>query len=579
MQSEINSPYAPYIDSKRFGKPDLGRLLIFDTTLRDGEQTPGAAQGPGEKVHLARFIHALGVDAMEVSFGFSDPNEGIATRNIIRDLGYHEDAAAPEKDVVIYSLSRAVIGDIDSAWEAVKSARLPGIHTFVATSDDHRIIKFPGKSRQDVKNMLAESAAYSAEKLIQSGKYGMVEISAEDALRTPIEFLIEVYAQVMHSIKPYIGRVGFTFNIPDTVGVVVNPKQYVDYIRQLRENVSGIEGVLLSAHIHNDHGLAVASSMASIEEGVRQIECTVNGIGERAGNTSLEQIAMIVAHDSDNSWGVKTGINTEAIYAASTEVAAFTGFHPGRTQPVVGTNTRSHEAGIHQGGQIKGSRSGKYHLYEGVAGYEIGAEGSKFPLGRRSGTNALEYHLTLLGYPLTRTSQGAWEPAESTRVYDSFIKFAQDQRTVTHSELSGLMTGMGYRTDVKLPLEYINHTRFTTPDLENSEGAIVRLRIDGGPDREYIGHGKGEVEAVVDAMKKAVGTDIILKIYTQGNRNTIAAEGERSYARTEIRLQDAKGRFISGEGYDLDIGKSAAKAFAHALNLDLLVARHEGNHI
>lgn len=579
MQSEINSPYAPYIDSKRFGKPDLGRLLIFDTTLRDGEQTPGAAQGPDEKVHLARFIHALRVDAMEVSFGFSDPNEIIATRRIIQDLGHHEDAAVPERDVVIYSLSRAVRGDIDAAWEAVKSARLPGIHTFVATSDDHRIIKFPGKSRQDVKNMLAESAAYSAEKLIKSGKYGMVEISAEDALRTPIEFLIEVYTHVMHSIKPYLGRIGFTFNIPDTVGVVVNPKHYTNYIRQLRENVSGIEQILLSAHIHNDHGLAVASSMAGIGEGVRQIECTVNGIGERAGNTSLEQIAMIVAHDSENSWGVKTGINPKAIYAASTEIAAFTGFHPGRTQPVVGTNTRSHEAGIHQGGELKGSKTGKHHIYEGVAGYEIGAEGSKFPLGRRSGNNGIEYHLTLLGYNLKRTSTGAWDSAESARVYDSFMKLAQDQMTVTHGELKGLMASMGYRTNVKLPLEYITHAKFNTSDKENSEGAVVKLRIDENPETEYVGHGKGEVEAVVDAMKKAVGTDITLKIYTQGNRNTIAAEGEKSYARTEIRLQDAKGRFISGEGYDLDIGKSAAKAFAHAFNLDLLVARHEGNHI
>ena len=391
MQSKINSPYAPYIDQKRFGNPDLSRLLIFDTTLRDGEQTPGAAQGPEEKAYLS----------------ISDPNEISATHKVIETLRQHEDVASSGRDVLIYSLSRALPADVDAAWEAVQSARLPGIHTFVSTSDDHRKVKFPGKRQEDLKYMLADSAAQAAEKFVRAGKYGMVEVSAEDALRTPIELLIEIYNHVASNVRPYMGKVGFTFNIPDTVGVVIHPKKYAEYIRELKKNVHGAENVLWSAHVHNDHGLAVVSSMVSIEEGVRQIESTVNGMGERAGNSALEQIAMIVAHDSEGIYGVHTGLDTTKIFPACVEVAAFTGFQPGRNQSVVGSNTRAHEAGIHQAGQINGLKQGNAHVYEGVTGDEIGAGGSKFPLGRRSGVNALEYHSTLLGYELRRTPTGA----------------------------------------------------------------------------------------------------------------------------------------------------------------------------
>ncbi len=569
------SPYMPYINPDVFGKPDLSRLLIFDTTLRDGEQTPGAAQGPEEKAHLAKFIYDTGVDSIEASFAVSDPKEVLATHKIIESLNQGEGAIAKGGDIVIYSLSRAVPIDIDAAWEAVKPARIPGIHTFVSTSDEHRIAKFPGKSKEDIREMLAEGSGIAAEKIAKSGKYGMVELSAEDALRTPIEFLIETYLGVMKVIKPYFGKVGFTFNIPDTVGAVVNPRKYLSYIYELRKNIPDIEKIILSAHIHNDHGLAVATSMASIEAGVRQIEGAINGMGERAGNTSLEQIAMILAHDSQGSYGVKTGINAKRIYPASVEVAAFTGYHPSRNQPVIGSNARSHESGIHQHGQIKGMRLGNNNTYEGVSGDEIGAEGSRITLGRRSGTNGLEYHLALLGFNLQRAPEGNWDPSESKKVYDKFVEFAGDERTVTHRELRDLMKGIGYSTSVTLPLEYITHARFATGDTKNPEGAVVRLRVDEGPETEYIGHGSGEVEAVVNAMRSAIGNDIKLKTYAQGNRTVMGAEGEKSYARTEIRLQDEKGRFILGEGYDLDIGRSAAKAFANAWNLDLLVMRQE----
>ena len=576
-KTNVISPYMPYINPEEFGKPDLSRLLIFDTTLRDGEQTPGAAQGPDEKEHLARFIYELGVDAMEVSFATSGKKEIKATHKVIKSLKQDDDTPSTEKDVLIYSLSRAIPADIDVAWKAVNCSRLPGIHTFVSTSDEHREAKFPGKSKGDIKEMLAYSAGYAAEKFIKSKKRGMVEVSAEDALRTPIDFLVELNANVMKVIKPYFGKVGFTFNIPDTVGVVVNKKQYLRYIRELRNNVPDIEKVILSAHIHNDHGLAVGLSMDSIEEGVRQIECTVNGIGERAGNASLEQIMMILEHDIEGTYGVWVDTNPRKIYAASVEIAAFTGYHPSRNQPVVGSNTRSHEAGIHQHGQLQGIKLGNLNTYEGIAGQEIGAESSKFPLGRRSGVHALEYHLLLLGYNLERTPEGKWNPAEKTKVHESFLEFAEDQRTVTHRELRDLMLVRGFTTSIKLPLEYIGHTRFTTQDRNYPEGAVVRLRINEGNETEYVGHGQGQVEAVVNAMRQAVGNNIKLKTYFQNNRNTIGVQGEKSYARTEMRLQDTTGRFISGEGYDLDIGKSAAKAFANALNLDLLVRNYEKN--
>ena len=173
--------------------------------------------------------------------------------------------------------------------------------------------------------------------------------------------------------------------------------------------------------------------------------------------------------------------------------------------------------------------------------------------------------------------EGKWNPAEKTKVHESFLEFAEDQRTVTHRELRDLMLVRGFTTSIKLPLEYIGHTRFTTQDRNYPEGAVVRLRINEGNETEYVGHGQGQVEAVVNAMRQAVGNNIKLKTYFQNNRNTIGVQGEKSYARTEMRLQDTTGRFISGEGYDLDIGKSAAKAFANALNLDLLVRNYEKN--
>jgi 2-isopropylmalate synthase len=576
MSSEINSPYMPYINPNKFGQPNLERLLLFDTTLRDGEQTPGAALSPEEKAHLSRFIYSVGFDAMEVSFGISDPNEIKATHQVITSVD-HERNTSNGRDVLIYSLSRIFPEDIDAAWEAVKPARVPGIHTFVSTSDEHRLAKFPGMTQEDIKKGLAEAAGYAAEKLVKSGRDGMVEISAEDAMRTPIEFLVETYQAVMQVIRPYFGRVGFTFNIPDTVGVVVNPKKYANYIRTLRANIPDIDKVILSAHIHNDHGLAVASSLAGIEEGVRQIEGTINGIGERAGNTSLDQVAMILAHDVEKTYGLKTGVNTRKIYAASIEVAGFTGYHPSRNQPVVGSNARSHEAGIHQHGQLMGIKRGSANTYEGVSAEEVGAEGSRFPLGRRSGAHALEYHLELMGYKLRRTQERKWDADERKRVYDAFLAYATDQRTVTHSELRDLMRNLDFESKARLPLEYLGHSRFIGSDIANPEGAIVKLRVDEGPEQEYIGYGMGEVEAVVNGMRKAVGNNITLKRYMQGNRDTLTAQGERSYARTEMVLQDSKGRFIFGEGYDFDIGKSAAKAFANAWNLDLLVTRYESN--
>ena len=318
--------------------------------------------------------------------------------------------------------------------------------------------------------------------------------------------------------------------------------------------------------------------MLRIEEGVRQIEVTVNGIGERAGNTSLEQIAMIVAHDIDGSYGVKTGINTKMIYPASVEVASFTGFHPSRNQAVVGSNARAHEAGIHQHGQLKGIEKGNANTYEGVAAHEIGAEGSRYPLGRRSGVHALEYHLNLMGYELKR-DHANWDSEESTTLYNAFIDYAKTQRTVSHSNLKSIMESLGYKSSIKLPLVYIDHSRFGTSDPENPEGAVVKLRINEGPAEEYIGHGRGEVEAVVSAMRKAVGNSIALKIYRQGNRNTLTAQGEQSYARTEIILQDRQSRFIFGEGYSLDIGKSAARAFAHAWNTELLMKMQENRRL
>lgn len=577
-KSKIVSPYASYIDPNEFGEPDLSRLLIFDTTLRDGEQSPGAAQGPEEKAHLAGYIATLNVDAMEVSFGESDPEEIKATRQVIRALNQSEDQYRKEgeKDIVIYSLSKALPASVNEAWKAVQSARLPGLHTVIATSDKQIEVKFPGKTWRDIKEVLVDETVHMAELISSSGKYGMVEVSAEDATRTPIERLVEIYSSVMDVIKPYQGKVGFTFNIPDTVGVVVFPETYGKLFSGLRAGIRGIDSVILSTHAHNDHGLAVTNSLYAILNGARQVEVAVNGMGERAGNASLEQIAMILAHDEQHHWGINSEINTQNIFPVSVEVAAFTGYHPARNQPVVGSNAAQHEAGIHQDGVIKGMRKGETHTYEGVTPKEIGAPASRIPLGRRSGANAVQYHLELMGYTLKTAEDGRWDTEERNQVYAQYIAHAQNVRTVTHVELrDNVMSKVEIEKDKPLPLEYITHTRFYDPEKpENPEGAKVLLRIDENEPQEYIGYGRGELESVFDAMRLALGNMIELKDYNQHNISTMGREGIRSIARTEIVLKDtvAGGLYIC-EGYDLDIGISAAKAIASGWNLKLMEER------
>lgn len=572
-KTNIISPYAPYINPEIFGNPDPDRLLIFDTTFRDGEQSPGAALGPDEKEYLAPFIATLGVDAMEVSFAESDPSEIEATRRVIKALGQSESQERTgQKDILFYSLARADPTSIKKVWEAVQSARLPGIHTVIATSNEHIEQKFPGKKWSNIRDLLVDSAGYAAELISKSGKYGMVEVSAEDATRTSIERLLELYSEVMKVVESYKGKVGFTFNIPDTVGLIIHPNTYGTFFSRLSSEVPGIDKVIRSTHVHNDHGLAVIASLMAAQNGARQIEGAVNGIGERAGNASLEQITMILEHDKNNEWGgLYTNMNPKGIFAASVEVAALTGYHPSRTQPVVGENVRSHEAGIHQHGQLSAVKNAA-NIYEGIAAHEIGADTTKYPLGRRSGKHAIEYHLNLMGYNIKKDEGGKWDLEESDRIYTRFMVFAQTQRLVTHAELRNLMAEMGYKKDKPLPLEYLTHQRFYSPDKpENPEGAIVTLRIDEGSEQQQIGYGKGEVEAVFNAIKQAVGNNISLRTYVQGNKETLASEGIRSFARTAITLQDQAGKYIQCQGYDRDIGRSAAHAIANGWNEKLLM--------
>lgn len=566
--SDIASPYAPYIDPEGFGQPNLERLMLFDTSLRDGEQTPGASLGPEDKAHLARYIAMVGVDAMEVSFAISDPNEIRATRMVAEAIGQDEDQAGDGRDVVLYSLARALPDDVDAAAEAVKSARLPGIHTFISTSEPHFRAKFPGKKWEDIRDMLVESTGRAAEHIVSTGKYGMVEISAEDALRTPKERLIELYTLVREVARPYQGKVGFTFNIPDTVGVVVHPKRYGNLITDLRQAIPDSDEMIWSAHVHNDHGMAVVSSLFGVENGVRQIEGTITGIGERAGNSSLDQVIMALAHDVEGDWGVKTGADPEKIWEAALETSIMTGYHPGRNAPVVGSNAQGHESGIHQHGTIKGWSGGDMSVYEGVTAEEVGAPGTRITLGRRSGIEAITHHLETMGYELPKTGSGKIQPDAAETIYDSFLAVATERRGVSHTDLRDIMDGLGYQASRPLPVEYIDHEVVKTNDPDRPPRmANVTLRIEGGEPQVYTGFGVGEFSAVVDAVKQAVGNGIEVKRYNQSNVGGIGDVGSQSFARTELTMIDkATGRAIIGEAYDPDIGKSAAHAFVNGLN-------------
>ena len=379
---------------------DRPRITIFDTTLRDGEQSPGCSMNVQEKLHLARQLDRLGVDVIEAGFPISSDGDFEAVQRI----------AATVRRPIIAGLARACAGDVDRAWQALQGAARPRIHVFLATSDIHLKYKLRITREQCLEQ--ARDAVRHAKSLCAD-----VEFSPEDATRTDVPFLCRV-------VEAVIAAGATTVNIPDTVGYTM-PEEYGQLIRALREKVAGIEKVTISTHCHNDLGLAVANSLAGVQNGARQVECTINGIGERAGNASLEEVVMAMRVRRDR-YPYETGVTSEQLYASSQVLAEITRVPVQPNKAITGRNAFAHEAGIHQDGMLKNPLT-----YEIMTPQSVGVPDSRLVLGKHSGRHALALRCEQLGH--------AFERRELDEVYRRFVVLADRIKKVQDSHLLELI--------------------------------------------------------------------------------------------------------------------------------------------
>ncbi len=533
---------------------DRDVVLIFDTTLRDGEQSPGATLNIQEKLEIARQLARLGVDIIEAGFPAASPGDLDAVRQIAESVGREPridkfGRAAPPP--VITGLARASQNDIDAAWEAVKAADRPRIHTFLATSPihmEHKLKMSPEQVVERVREMVGYARSLCPD----------IEFSPEDAGRSDPRFLYQVRAVAIEAGAT-------TLNIPDTVGYTV-PVEYGQLIRDIRENTPGAKNVVISCHCHNDLGLATANTLAGIENGARQVEVTINGIGERAGNTSLEEITMAL-YTRHQVYEVDTNITTQEIHRSSDMVSRYTGMVVQPNKAIVGANAFAHEAGIHQDGMLKHKRT-----YEIMDAGTIGLSQSKLVLGKHSGRHAFRVQLEQMGYRL--------DEKDLTEVFRRFKDLADKKKMVTDSDLQALIGDELYQPPEVWQVEDVQVNCGTTV----IPTAVVRLRnVATGELFTDAGFGTGPVDAVYQGINRLVGVpnklvEFVIQAIDQGmdavGDVTIRIESEELVGTVE-RAQGGRGqRIFSGRGIDTDIVVASAKAYMQALN-KLLAAKEE----
>ncbi|MBI5872640.1 MAG: 2-isopropylmalate synthase [Candidatus Omnitrophica bacterium] len=497
----------------------MDKLIIFDTTLRDGEQAPGATLNEREKIEIARELVALGVDVIEAGFPISSKGDFAAVKAI----------ASSVKGAIICGLARAVTKDIDAAYQATKSAKGGArIHVFLATSKIHMQYKLK-KAEDEILRLAAESVRYAK-------KYTSdIEFSPEDASRTEPDFLFKV-------VESVIAAGAKTVNIPDTVGYAY-PQQYGDLIRAIKENVPNIDRAVISVHCHNDLGLAVANSLAAVRNGARQVECTINGIGERAGNASLEEIVMSVKTRRDIYPGVQTSIATRELYKASRLVSKLTGFVVAPNKAIVGANAFRHESGIHQDGVIK-----KRQTYEIIAPEDVGFTGTGLVLGKHSGKHAFIKRLEELGIKLS--------DAELSRSFEKFKDLADKKKTVYEEDIVSLIEDEINKPAQIWQLDSIAYSSGTNVTPQ----ATVRLKYKGKI-TESTSAGDGPVDACYKAIEKLTKVKSKLLDY----RIEAVTSGKDALGEVSVRVAADK-RVATGRGSSTDIIEASAKAFLNAVN-------------
>ena len=493
------------------------RILIFDTTLRDGEQSPGATMNEQEKLQLARQLEKLGVDIIEAGFPASSEGDRSGVMRIAQEIRRSR----------VVGLARAVAEDIETAWRAVEKAAKPGIHTFIATSDIHLDHKLR-MSREQVLERIAKAV-----KLAKSLS-DWVEFSCEDATRSNRDFLCS-------AIQTAIEQGATTINVPDTVGYSF-PDEIASLVRYIKENVQDIDRVVLSIHCHNDLGLAVANSLAALKAGARQVECTVNGIGERAGNAALEEIAMLLKTRKD-AFDFYTGIVTEQLVHTSRLVTSITGIPVQPNKAIVGANAFAHESGIHQDGVIK-----ERTTYEIIDPESVGLATSSLVLGKHSGRHALRERIRALGYDLTEE--------EVDKTFERFKHVADRKKTIFDEDIEAIVAEEVLRTSDIYKL--LSVTIMSGTDVVPT--ATVRMEIEG---KECHGAelGNGPVDATYNTILKLTGRRPKLVRFSISS----ITGGTDALGEATIRLEE-NGNTAVGKGAHEDILVASAKAMVNALN-------------
>ncbi|PIP36405.1 MAG: 2-isopropylmalate synthase [Desulfobacterales bacterium CG07_land_8_20_14_0_80_52_14] len=503
----------------------IERVFIFDTTLRDGEQSPGASMNTAEKLRLATQLEKLGVDIIEAGFPAASEGDFEAVSEISKRI----------KNAEVAGLARTSKNDIDRVWGAVRHAAKPKIHTFIATSDIHLAHKLK-MSREQVMSAAVEAVRYS--KTLTEN----VEFSAEDGSRSDRDFLCRIFEAVIEAGATVV-------NLPDTVGYAI-PEEFARLVEYVRSHVPNIGKAVLSIHCHNDLGLATSNTLAALSAGARQAEVTINGIGERAGNTSLEEVVMAL-HTRPNFFPLTTGIRTEQIYPTSRLTSMITGIIVQPNKAIVGANAFAHEAGIHQDGVLKNPMT-----YEIMKPETVGLSTNRLVLGKHSGRHALRNRLKDMGYDLS--------DEELRLVFTRFKELADKKKHVVDEDLEIIVTEGILRTADIFNLEYLHVTCGTTV----LPMASVQLTVNGRMVRGAA-YGNGPIDAAFESISKLTGTAAELLRFSV----SAITGGTDALGEVTVRLGE-NGLIALGKGADPDIITASAKAFVNGLNRLEYLKRH-----
>ncbi len=502
------------------------KIIIFDTTLRDGEQSPGASMNMQEKYRLAQQLVKLNVDVIEAGFPIASPGDFECVKYIADNV----------QGAQIAGLARANVKDIDTAWQALKEGENPRIHTFLATSDIHMKYKLK-KSRQEVLDLAVASVKHAAQYTSN------VEFSAEDASRSELDFVCEVFAAVIEAGAT-------TLNFPDTTGYAL-PDEFGSQIRYLIENTRNIEKAVLSVHCHNDLGLAVANSLAAVSNGARQVECTINGLGERAGNTAMEEVVMAVRTRADVI-DVRTDIVTEHIYPTSRMVSTITGMPVQPNKAIVGANAFAHESGIHQDGVLK-----ERTTYEIMNPADVGISTGNIVLGKHSGRHALKDRISTMGYSL--------EDDELNRVFARFKEVADVKKEMFDEDLEAILMDEVLRIPETFELMHLA----AMSGSKSLPTSAVKLMV-GGKEIEKASIGIGPIDATFRAIAEITETKSKLLYFSVSS----ITGGTDAQGEVMVRIED-EGKAVVGQGADPDIITAAAKAYLNALNRLVYISKEK----